>query len=83
MARDDTVKGPSDERNVDMMHRMDRWMAEIKYFDGTQQTVALDEIRDLHDLIELGPDWHTIGVIEIRLNRPALEPKRIASKEEL
>jgi hypothetical protein len=45
--------------------------------------VALDEIRDLHDLIELGPDWHTIGVIEIRLNRPALEPKRIASKEEL
>lgn len=48
-------------------------MAEIKYRDGTQTTVAIQEIEDLDEIVELGPDWRTIDVIEIRLNRPALE----------
>lgn len=48
----------------------DRWMAEIRYLDGTQRTVALEEIEDLDEIVEVGPDWHTIDAIEIRLNRP-------------
>jgi len=50
-------------------------MAEVKYLDGTQTTVTLEEIEDLDEIVERGPDWHTIDVIEIRLNRPALGQK--------
>jgi hypothetical protein len=55
-------------------HNPDRWMAEIKYLDGTQKTVTVEEIEDLDEVVELGPDWRTIDVIEIRLNRPVLDP---------
>jgi hypothetical protein len=53
----------------------DRWMAEIKYLDGTQTTVKFEEIEDLDEIVEHGTDWRTIDVIEIRLNRSALDPK--------
>lgn len=63
-------------RRIAQTHNPDRWMAEIKYRDGTQKTVAIQEIEDLDEIVELGPDWHSIDVIEIRLNRPAVEPKQ-------
>lgn len=57
----------------------DRWMAEIYYQIGPDsfdvKTVALEEIEDLDEIIERGPDWNTIDKIEIRLNRPTVEPK--------
>jgi hypothetical protein len=53
----------------------DRWMAEIKYLDGTQVTVKFEEIEDLDEIVELGTDWRTIEVIEIRLNRPVIDPR--------
>ena len=49
----------------------DRWMAEIIYTDGGQKTLAFEEIEDLDEIIEMGPDWHTIDRITITLNRPA------------
>jgi hypothetical protein len=50
-------------------------MAEIKYLDGTQKTVKVEEIEDLDEIVEQGTDWRTIDVIEIRLIRPVLDPK--------
>ena len=49
----------------------DRWMAEIIYRDGGQDTVAFEELEDLDEIVEHGPDWHTIDRIVITLNRPA------------
>jgi hypothetical protein len=54
----------------------DRWMAEIRFQDGTQVTVRFEEIEDLDEIVEQGPDWHTIEQIIITLNRPALEPPK-------
>jgi hypothetical protein len=47
---------------------------EIKYLDGTQ-VVKFEEIEDLDVIVDLGTDWRTIEVIEIRLNRPVIDPK--------
>jgi hypothetical protein len=46
-------------------------MAEIIYRDGGQDTVAFEELEDLDEIVEHGPDWHTIDRIVITLNRPA------------
>jgi hypothetical protein len=56
----------------------DRWMAEIVYVNGEQQTLAFEELEDLDEIVELGPDWHTIDRIVITLNRPALALNRPA-----
>lgn len=54
---------------------MRRWMAEISYLDERQQkTVAFEELDELHNIIELGPDWNTIDKIVVVLNRPTLRP---------
>ena len=57
---------------------IDRWMVEIKYFDGEQSTVAVEELEQIQEIVERGPDWNKIDVIEIRLNRPSLALKRHA-----
>jgi hypothetical protein len=53
-------------------------MAEIDYWTGpyevTQTTVCFEEIEDLDEIIERGPDWNTIDRIVITLNRPSLRP---------
>jgi hypothetical protein len=46
-------------------------MAEIIYIDGEQKTLAFEELEDLDEVVEHGPDWHTIDRIIITLNRPA------------
>jgi hypothetical protein len=38
-------------------------------------TVAFEEIEDLDEIVELGPDWNLIDRIVITLNRPTLEPQ--------
>ena len=52
----------------------DRWMAEIIYVDCTQVTIVFEELEDLDEMVEAGPDWRTIDRIVITLNRPAFEP---------
>lgn len=52
----------------------DRWMAEIVYLNGSQKTVQLEEIEDLDEIVERGPDWNTIDRIIITLNRPSATP---------
>jgi hypothetical protein len=54
----------------------DRWMAEIFYVDGKQRTLAFEELEDLDEIVEQGPNWHTIDRIVITLNRPALTLRR-------
>jgi hypothetical protein len=50
-----------------------RWMAEIFYRTDRASTIhAFEEIEDLDELIELGPDWHEIERIVITLNRPVV-----------
>ena len=53
----------------------DRWMAEIIFRDGTRRTLAIEELEDLDEIVEQGPDWNTIDQIVITLNRPTLSHK--------
>ena len=46
-----------------------RWMAEIFYNDSSgPDVIAFVELRDLHDIVEMGPNWNTIERIVITLN---------------
>jgi hypothetical protein len=55
---------------------MNRWMAEITYLTGRPaKTVSFEEIADLHNIIERGPDWNEIDQIVVTLNEPTLTPK--------
>jgi hypothetical protein len=54
----------------------DRWMAEISYLTGrTTQVMQFEELKELHNLVEYGPDWNEIDQIIVVLNRPSLTPK--------
>jgi hypothetical protein len=54
----------------------DRWMAEIAYNSGRPtELVAFEEIAELHQIVELGPDWNEIERIVITLNQPSRLPK--------
>jgi hypothetical protein len=57
----------------------DRWMAEIRYQDGKQETVSFEELEDLDEIVERGPDWNTIDQIVITLNRP-LPPSKLLNE---
>ena len=51
-----------------------RWMAEITYRDQTKPLfIEFEEIADLHDIVEMGPNWIFIEQIVITLN-PILHP---------
>ena len=47
-----------------------RWHATINYRTGPEEYLAvehdLEELEDLHDLVERGPDWDTIDEIVVR-----------------
>jgi hypothetical protein len=48
----------------------DRWMAEVFYRDATPTLILkFEELEDLDEIIEHGPDWNTIDRIVITLNR--------------
>lgn len=47
-----------------------RWHVEIEYGNAGEQ-LDIEELEELHDLIERGPDWNLISFIKITLNRRA------------
>jgi hypothetical protein len=52
-----------------------RWMAEIHYNNGEPlEVVAFEELVELHNIVELGPDRNTIDQIVVTLNRPSVTP---------
>jgi hypothetical protein len=52
-----------------------RWMAEISYRDERKPAVvAFEELDELHDIIELGPNWNDIDQIVVTLNRSSAQP---------
>ncbi len=58
-----------------------RWMAEIIYRPSphgchVECTICFEEISDLEDIVERGPDWNEIDHITITLNRPSLTPRQ-------
>jgi hypothetical protein len=59
------------------MGEYQRWMAEITYTDGTPpEVVAFEELFELQEIIERGPNWNVIERIEVTLNIPSVEPTR-------
>jgi hypothetical protein len=38
--------------------------------------VAFEELEDLQNIVEQGPDWNEIDFITVTLNRRSIEPKR-------
>ena len=54
-----------------------RWMAEITYRNGTPPSlVQFEEIADLHNIVERGPDWNEIEQIVVTLNRSSATLRR-------
>lgn len=48
----------------------DRWLAEIYYSNARQPSVRkFEELYELYELVELGPDWNLIDKIVVTLNR--------------
>lgn len=48
----------------------DRWTASITYRSERGPAVVqyqFEELEDLHQIVEAGPDWHTIEFIDVRL----------------
>jgi hypothetical protein len=57
-----------------------RWMAEITYRDGTAPLIIdFEEIADLHNIVETGPDWNLIEQIVVTLNRSSVVPSDTGS----
>ena len=60
------------------MGEYQRWMAEITYTDGTPlQVVAFEELFELHDIIECGPNWNIIERIVVTLSIPFVSTRKI------
>lgn len=57
-------------------NKPDRWMAEITYNNNSAKVIKFEEIEDLDEIIEQGPDWNTIERIVITLNRSSTRPRR-------
>ena len=60
------------------MGEYQRWMAEITYNDGTRpQVVTFEELFELHDIIERGPNWNTVEHIVVTLNISSVPTRKI------
>jgi hypothetical protein len=54
-----------------------RWMAEITYNTGRgPQIVQFEELYELQDIIEHGPNWNEIEQIVVILNGSSATPRR-------
>ena len=52
-----------------------RWMAEITYRNGRKALIEqFEELYQLHDIVEHGPDWNEIDQIIVTLNRSSATP---------
>jgi hypothetical protein len=59
--------------NVVTLHTDKRWKAIVEYASENGPISIehfVEEIADLHLIIERGPDWNTLTVCTITLNRP-------------
>ena len=63
-------------RSDNMEHR---WMAGIIYKNAPQETVTFEELEELHDIVEHGPDWNTIKRIVVNQFEPSALPGRRAN----
>jgi len=55
---------------------MARWKAVAEYRSRAgivDVEYAVEELEELHDLIERGPDWNTLIKITVTFNRPVCE----------
>ena len=75
--------------NVVNLHGTKRWRAVIVYDHVNGPTNVehfLEEISELHDIIEHGPAWHSLVSCTITLNRPdgggAQEGKEVERRNE-
>jgi len=62
-----------------------RWMAEIQYRRETfrpVKVVSFEELYDLHDIVERGPDWNEIEQIIVTLNRNSATVKKEIKEEQ-
>jgi len=56
---------------------MKRWMAEITYRNGAPPLIEqFEELVELHDIVELGPDWNEIEQIMVTLNMSSATLRR-------
>ena len=55
---------------------IERWRAEITYrSERPTKLISFEEIQELHDIVEQGPDWNEINHIVVTLNdQAAKEP---------
>lgn len=63
-----------------------RWIATVNYRieDGIlQEEYRFEELHDLHDIIERGPNWNCIVDIVIMLARPATPNLTLEAAERL
>lgn len=59
--------------NVVTLHGQKRWKAVIEYRTDSGESAVehyLEEISDLHLIVEHGPDWNRLIRCTITLNRP-------------
>jgi len=64
--------------------RFARWKATIFYRTETGLCDVehdIDELFELHDLVERGPHWDTIDLIEIRMPSPSFEDLTVERAE--
>lgn len=65
---------------------MKRWTAVVTYRTNNGPVDVeheIEELEDLHDLIERGPDWNTIVSIVITYNRQHYDGLTVEQSEEL
>jgi hypothetical protein len=54
-----------------------RWMAEIFYRTGRDMEVfTFEELAELHDIVEMGPNWNEIERIVVTLNLDSADLER-------
>lgn len=57
-----------------------RWHATIYYRSetgGVDVEHDIEELEELHDIVERGPDWHAIDKIVVTLARPVFDAMTI------
>jgi hypothetical protein len=52
-----------------------RWRVETSYGGAKPAVWYIEELSELRELVEAGPDWNTIAEIRLTLNRPSRDPE--------
>jgi hypothetical protein len=68
------------------LHQPKRWKVIIEYRTDTGRLTVehlLEEISELHQVIEKGPDWNTLIRCTVTLNRPDGGTEQTSSEDAL